>query len=124
MVPYWYVTNKVGLAQATREAILTVAERMFAEHGVVAVSNRQVSEAAGQGNNTAVGYHFGTKADLVRAIVRRHAAPIEELRREMLTRTGDSTDLRDWLACLVRPVTDHLEAVAARRGSPASARRS
>ncbi|HXA11101.1 MAG TPA: TetR family transcriptional regulator, partial [Mycobacterium sp.] len=27
----------------TREAILTAAERLFAEHGVYAVSNRQVS---------------------------------------------------------------------------------
>ncbi|HEX2214632.1 MAG TPA: TetR family transcriptional regulator, partial [Mycobacterium sp.] len=43
-------------ASVTREAILTAAERLFAEHGVYAVSNRQVSEAAGQGNNAAVGY--------------------------------------------------------------------
>ena len=38
-------------ASTTQEAILTAAERLFAEHGVFAVSNRQVSEAAGQGNN-------------------------------------------------------------------------
>ncbi|MGK2866028.1 MAG: TetR family transcriptional regulator, partial [Mycobacterium sp.] len=38
-------------ASTTREAILTAAERLYAEHGVFAVSNRQVSEAAGQGNN-------------------------------------------------------------------------
>ena len=47
-------------ASSTQEAILVAAERLFAEHGVFAVSNRQVSEAAGQGNNAAVGYHFGT----------------------------------------------------------------
>ena len=51
-------------ASTTQEAILKAAERLYAEHGVFAVSNRQVSEAAGQGNNAAVGYHFGTKADL------------------------------------------------------------
>jgi AcrR family transcriptional regulator len=107
--------NKAARAHATREAILTVAERMFAEHGVFAVSNRQVSEAAGQGNNTAVGYHFGTKADLVRAIARRHSAPIEELRQQMLADVAEgSTDVRDWISCLVRPVTEHLDAV----GSP------
>ncbi|HVQ98771.1 MAG TPA: TetR family transcriptional regulator, partial [Mycobacterium sp.] len=33
-------------ANSTREAILAAAERLFAEHGVYAVSNRQVSEAA------------------------------------------------------------------------------
>lgn len=101
-------------AHATRELILTAAERLFAEHGVFAVSNRQVSEAAGQGNNTAVGYHFGTKADLVRAIARKHSAPIEEIRQRLVAEIGDSTDLRDWVGCLVRPVAQHLDAV----GSP------
>jgi len=71
-------------ASTTREAILTAAERLFAEHGVYAVSNRQVSEAAGQGNNAAVGYHFGTKADLVRAIESKHRIPIEQLREQMV----------------------------------------
>jgi AcrR family transcriptional regulator len=42
-------------AGATRDLILATAERLFAEHGVFAISNRQVSEAAGQGNNAAVG---------------------------------------------------------------------
>lgn len=95
-------------ASTTREAILTAAERLYAEHGVFAVSNRQVSEAAGQGNNAAVGYHFGTKTDLVRAIEQRHRAPIEQLRETMVGAASGSTDLRDWVACLVRPLTDHL----------------
>jgi AcrR family transcriptional regulator len=107
-------TLRTERAHATRELILTAAERLFAEHGVFAVSNRQVSEAAGQGNNTAVGYHFGTKADLVRAIARKHSAPIEEIRQRMVAGIGDSTDVRDWVACLVRPLTEHLAAV----GSP------
>ncbi|CCK32715.1 transcriptional regulator [Streptomyces davaonensis JCM 4913] len=99
---------------ATRGLILTAAERLYAEHGVCAVSNRQVGEAAGQGNNTAVGYHFGTKTDLVRAIVRKHAAPIEEIRTGLVERVIGSTDLRDWVDCLVRPVFEHLAAL----GSP------
>ncbi|MBV9090929.1 MAG: TetR family transcriptional regulator [Mycobacteriaceae bacterium] len=95
-------------SSTTQEAILTAAERLFAEHGLYAVSNRQVSEAAGQGNNAAVGYHFGTKTDLVRAIERRHAVPIERLREQMVADTGDCTELRDWVACLVCPLTEHL----------------
>ncbi|HZF47329.1 MAG TPA: TetR family transcriptional regulator [Polyangiaceae bacterium] len=98
----------------TREFILATAERLFAEQGVAAVSNRQVSEAAGQANNFAVGYHFGTKADLVLAIVRRHAPAIEQRRAEMLTAIKGSSDLRDWVGCLVRPLTDHLASL----GSP------
>ncbi|MGM1061684.1 TetR/AcrR family transcriptional regulator [Saccharothrix sp. Mg75] len=95
-------------AAETRELILAAAERLFAEHGVYAVSNRQVGEAAGQGNNFAVGYHFGTKADLVRAIVRRHAEPMERVRERMLAEVAHSRDPRDWVACLVRPYTEHL----------------
>lgn len=101
-------TTREEQINATRESILATAERLFAEHGVFAVSNRQVSEAAGQGNNTAVGYHFGTKADLVRAIVRKHAEEIEQLRERMLAEVGDSSDVRDWVACLIRPSAEHL----------------
>ena len=76
-----------------------------------AVSNRQVSEAAGQGNNAAVGYHFGTKADLVRAIEQKHRGPVEQLREKMVAELLDSggpAEMRDWVACLVCPLTDHL----------------
>ena len=92
----------------TRELIMATAERMFAERGVHEVSNRQISEAAGQGNNTAVGYHFGTKADLIRAIVRKHSEPIEARRRELLAELGPRPDVRDWVTCLVRSATDHM----------------
>lgn len=106
--------NKAERATTTREAILSAAERLFAEHGMFAVSNRQVSQAAGQGNNAAVGYHFGTKTDLVRAIERRHRAPVEWLRERMVAEVGDSAQLRAWVSCLVLPLTDHLAAL----GSP------
>jgi len=82
------------------------------------VSNRQVSEAAGQGNNAAVGYHFGTKADLVRAIEQKHRGPVEQLREQMVAELLESgpkkdqaAEMRDWVACLVRPLTDHLAAL-------------
>ncbi len=105
---------KADRASATRESILVTAERLFAEHGVHVVSNRHISEAAGQGNNAAVNYHFGTKVDLVRAIVRRHAEPMERLREELVEAVGGEGDLRDWVACLVRPSTSHLREL----GSP------
>jgi len=105
-------------AAGTREAIMATAEQLFAEHGVAFVSSRQISEAAGQGNNAAVGYHFGTKPDLIRAIVRRHDEAIEQFRRQMVdwvraegTDAGtDTGTVRAWVECLVRPLTDHLAA--------------
>jgi AcrR family transcriptional regulator len=101
-------------AESTRGLILATAARLFAEHGVYAVSNRQISEAAGQGNNTAVGYHFGTKTDLVRAIVHEHAGRMEQIRRDLVPRSTGEDELRAWVTCLVRPLTDHL----AELGSP------
>jgi AcrR family transcriptional regulator len=98
-------------ATSTQEAILAAAERLYAEHGMFAVSNRQVSEAAGQGNNAAVGYHFGTKADLVRAIEQKHRGPVEQLRDQMVSELGRSAEMRDWVGCLVRPLTEHLAAL-------------
>ncbi|MCY1074811.1 TetR/AcrR family transcriptional regulator [Archangium lansingense] len=100
--------SKSDRGSETRELILATAERLFAEHGVEAVSNRQVSEAAGQSNNFAVGYHFGTKDDLVLAIVRRHSESIERRRTDILAEITDSPDLRDWVSCVVRPMTEHL----------------
>ncbi|WP_328453968.1 TetR/AcrR family transcriptional regulator [Amycolatopsis sp. NBC_00438] len=107
-------------ASATRESILATAERLFAEHGVQVVSNRHISEAAGQGNNAAVNYHFGTKTDLVRAIARKHSERVERLRAELVeaVEAVEATDgpgeLRDWVACLIRPTTTYLREL----GSP------
>ncbi|GAA1866250.1 TetR/AcrR family transcriptional regulator [Pseudonocardia ailaonensis] len=101
-------------SDATREVILVTAERLMAERGVYAVSNRQISEAAGQGNTAAVGYHFGSKTDLVRAILQRHWADVEIRRAVLVARAEGSQDVRDWVACLVLPMTRHLEAL----GSP------
>ncbi|MER5887935.1 TetR family transcriptional regulator [Streptomyces sp. NPDC001941] len=102
--------------EATREAILSAAERLFAEHGVYNVSNRQISEAAGQGNTAAVNYHFGNKTDLVRAIARRHTEQIEAIRLRLVAEGSPEArgELRHWVACMVRPLIEHLEAL----GSP------
>jgi AcrR family transcriptional regulator len=107
-------TMRQERGSATREVILTTAERLFAERGIHTVSNRQISEAAGQGNSAAVGYHFGTKADLVRAIARKHTEQMEQMRVTMVAGAAGSTDVREWVACLVRPFTGHLAAL----GSP------
>ncbi|MDN5757160.1 MAG: TetR/AcrR family transcriptional regulator [Tomitella sp.] len=96
---------------ATRAAIMTAAERLFAERGVSAVSNRQIGEAAGQANNTAVAYHFGTKTDLIREIIGRHSQYIDDRRAELLAQLHEPTGIRDWVRCLVLPSTEHFSAL-------------
>ncbi|MER8073049.1 TetR/AcrR family transcriptional regulator [Streptomyces sp. NPDC094034] len=102
---------RTGRGAGTREAIMAAAERLYAEHGLSNVSNRQISEAAGQGNNTVVSYHFGTKATLVRAIMTKHVMLVDAVRQLHVEAAGDSTDVRDWVRCLVRPVPEHLSSL-------------
>lgn len=108
-------TTRSARAQATRDAIADAAERLFAEHGVDSVSHRQISTAAGQGNNAAVGYHFGTTDDLLLAIVQRHAQAVEVIRERLLTEVeadpAARDDVRAWVQCLVRPSAEHLQSL-------------
>ncbi|MEC3957442.1 TetR/AcrR family transcriptional regulator [Nocardia sp. CDC153] len=58
--------NRQG--SATRARLVKTAERLFAAHGVDAVSVRAVNAAAGLGA-ASVNYHFGTKDDLIAAVL-------------------------------------------------------
>jgi AcrR family transcriptional regulator len=102
--------SRSAAGEETRERIVETAERLFAEQGL-SVSNRQIGEAAGQSNNSVVGYHFGAKADLIAAIVGRHTPDIEARRAAMIETLSDGPRLRPWLLALVKPVTDHLSSL-------------
>jgi AcrR family transcriptional regulator len=54
----------------TREKIAATATRLFAAHGFHGVSTKQICDEAGA-NIAAVNYHFGTKENLYRALVKR-----------------------------------------------------
>jgi AcrR family transcriptional regulator len=68
---------------ATHDRILDAAERLFAEHGVAGTSVRAITEQA-QVNVAAVNYHFGTKENLIRAVIARRASGLEAARSEAL----------------------------------------
>ncbi|MEV8613194.1 TetR/AcrR family transcriptional regulator [Amycolatopsis sp. NPDC051373] len=95
-------------AEATRELLLHTAERLFAERGLAQVSNRQIVEAAGQANNSALAYHVGTREDLIRAITRSHVEPIAARAQERVAAVRRSKRPRDHVASLVLPYTEHL----------------
>ncbi|MCW1381919.1 TetR/AcrR family transcriptional regulator [Novosphingobium sp. KCTC 2891] len=66
------------------EMLKEAALRLFAEHGIDGVTVRQIAEGAGQKNHAAVGYHFGSKEALVRAVIVHGARLIDDLRNRML----------------------------------------
>lgn len=61
----------------TKEQIINVAERLFAERGFAGTTLRNVVSEA-KVNLAAVHYHFGSKEDLFRAVIARLARPIVE----------------------------------------------
>lgn len=72
-------------APDTRTRILDAAAHLLSEHGYRGTSVRAVTERAGA-NPAAVGYHFGSKAQLVAAVARRAIEPITTVQRDGLDR--------------------------------------
>jgi AcrR family transcriptional regulator len=97
-------TRKNEAGRETRERILDEAERLFAIHGLDAVSVREITDSADV-NTAAIHYHFGSKHDLIAAILARRAGPFSDRRLELLgelERAGDP-DLRAVVRALVLP---------------------
>ena len=71
------------VADKTRGQIVQAAEKIFAERGFQAMTLRAVTKAA-RVNLAAVNYHFGSKTNLMRAVIERRVAPINAARLERL----------------------------------------
>src|SRR5688500_8246847 len=97
---------------STPEHLVVGAERLFADAGFEGVSLRQISAAAGQGNNYAVQYHFGGKAGLIEAIVEYRLARVDARRLALLAAAeakGHATDLRSLLEAFLIPLAEELK---------------
>ena len=68
-----------GIHEATHERLLRVARRLFAARGFQGVTVRDISREAGA-NVAAVGYHFGDKLQLYRAVV---LTELERMREQL-----------------------------------------
>ena len=85
----------------TKTRLLDHAEKMFAEDGVFAVTNRQITEAAGQKNESALNYHFGTRNELIIALLTRRGRELDDLRAELLTHLKNKPTTRELVQLLV-----------------------
>ena len=96
------------IAPSTKEQIVLVAERLFAARGIEGVSLRQIGAAAGNGNNSAVQYHFGTKDRLVQAVFEYRLPRLRE-RGAVLIAERRPDDLRSWVEHGIRVLLEQSE---------------
>jgi AcrR family transcriptional regulator len=101
-------TNAAG--ERTRELLLDAAERLIAVHGE-GVPLRQIALAAGQLNNSAITYHFGTRRKLVEAVWDRRTRRVNAERAAMmadLVAAGKSDDLHALMEAHVLPMVQEI----------------
>ncbi|WP_227981302.1 TetR/AcrR family transcriptional regulator [Nocardia spumae] len=88
----------------SRERLLLAAEQLYAERGP-GVSLRDIAVAAGQRNNSAVNYYFGSRDGLVEFVVDRRTTAMEDKRTLLLAAaTGTDPDLPALVRILVEPM--------------------
>lgn len=90
----------------TRNLILDVAEKLFAENGPAAVTVRTIAAAADI-NTQAVNYHFGSKTRLFEEMFGRRMGPVNRQRLERLEacmRKGRLPSIEELVDAFVRPI--------------------
>jgi len=98
-----------GAPEDTKSQIKAAAQMLFARRGVDGVTVQEIVNAAGQRNNAALHYHFGSKEELIRQMVVDGAAVLDSRRREMLDELkarGGPTNIRDVMLVLMMPVIE------------------
>jgi TetR/AcrR family transcriptional regulator, regulator of cefoperazone and chloramphenicol sensitivity len=74
-----------------RQRLLEAAEQLFATRGL-GVPNHEIVVAAGLHNQSAVTYHFESRAGLVDAVRERHETPIAQHRHYLISRLQGTED--------------------------------
>lgn len=90
------------MSKTTKIEILDAAESLFAKHGFVNTSMRMITQLADV-NLAAVNYHFGSKKNLIQAVLKRHFDVImpridKNLDKWILTENDDGLALIESLA--------------------------
>jgi AcrR family transcriptional regulator len=99
-------------SEETKSQIKMAAQMLFARRGVDGVTVQEIVDSAGQRNNAALHYHFGSKEELIREMVVDGAAVLDKRRRRMLDEIearGGPKSVREVMVVLVMPVIELCE---------------
>ncbi|PWR18074.1 TetR/AcrR family transcriptional regulator [Zavarzinia compransoris] len=100
-----------GKLPGGREAIMASALRLFGERGFAEVRTAEILEAAGQRNQTALQYHFGSREGLYAALMLKYLRPIDQRRLDIMNPRGTKApraSLATCLRALVEPLLDEV----------------
>ncbi len=89
---------------------MDAAQELFAVHGIDGVSNRKITEHAGTANHSAIKYHFGTRDDLLTALIRRIMTEASEFRAQLPATEDLQGGLREVVTHRVLPWIYYLAA--------------
>ncbi|WP_109526658.1 MULTISPECIES: TetR/AcrR family transcriptional regulator [Nocardia] len=106
-------TRKHATGETTRVALLEAAEQLFATRGPDAVTSREIQLAAGQSNSSVIGYHFGSRDGLIRALIEYRLADLDADRQAVLHQMradGTEADPRAVVWLIVRPLANSIGA--------------
>ncbi len=96
-------------ATDTRLRLVEAAEHLLARRGVHQATTREILALAGQRNVSALTYHFGTREQLLWAILERHNGDLEDGRAAWLRDPIDAMPTRQLVAALVVPYAGCLD---------------
>ena len=98
----------------TRARLLEEAERVFASRGVYQATVREIIEAAGQKNVSALTYHFGSREGVLLAILTRHGDALDQERGRVLSDPIEKMPTRELVAALLMPLATELSTPSGR----------
>ena len=99
----------VSDADRTKERILDVALRLFAEEGTYRVPLTRIRIGAGQRNQSAVHYHFKNRDGLIHALVQQYSAPIAARRDALLAARRNINDPIETARAVFMPLAELLD---------------
>ncbi len=93
----------------TRRELLLAAERVFATRGIASATIKEINKEAGQRNESAIHYHFGSRDAIIEALIEMRTTPINALREQMLREAreranGKPLDSKTIVRCTLMPL--------------------
>ncbi len=100
--------NTATAAPNTKDRLLDEAEHLFARSSIAGVTTRQIVQAAGQRNTSAITYHFGSREGLLLELLTRRGGRVDDRRGVLRAALAAHPTVAELVRCLVDPYCEML----------------